>query len=35
LPPQPSPAIAAYFVGVLVALGVLIHQIPGAGLVSR
>ena len=35
LPPQPSPAIAAYFVGVLVALGVLIHQIPGAGLVAR
>jgi Zn-dependent protease len=35
LPPQPSPAIAAYFVGVLLALGVLIHQIPGAGLVAR
>jgi hypothetical protein len=35
LPPQPSPAIAAYFVGVLLALGLLIHQIPGAGLVAR
>ena len=35
LPPQPSPAIAGYFVGVLVALGVLIHQIPGTGLVAR
>ena len=35
LPPQPSPTITVYFVGLLVALGVLIHQIPGAGLVSR
>jgi len=35
LPPRPSPAIAAYFVGVLLALGLLIHQIPGAGLVAR
>jgi len=35
LPPQPSPAIAAYFVGVLVALGALIHVMPGTGLVPR
>jgi Zn-dependent protease len=35
LPPQPSPAIAAYFVGVLAALGVLIHLMPGNGLVAR
>ena len=35
LPPQPSPAIAAYVVGVLVALGLPIHQIPGTGLVAR
>ena len=35
LPPQPSPAITAYFVGVLVALGALIHMMPGIGLVPR
>lgn len=35
LPPQPSPAIAAYFVGVLVALGIVIHMMPGTGLVPR
>jgi Zn-dependent protease len=35
LPPQPSPGIAAYFVGVLVALAALIHMMPGAGLVPR
>ncbi len=35
LPPQPSPSIAAYFAGVLVALGALIHMMPGTGLVPR
>jgi Zn-dependent protease len=35
LPPQPSPAIAAYFVAVLAALGVLLHMMPGTGLVPR
>lgn len=35
LPPQPSPAIASYFVGVLVALGLLIHMMPGHGLAAR
>src|SRR3989442_5617386 len=35
LPPQPSPAIATYFVGVLVALAALIHMLPGSGLVPR
>ena len=35
LPPQPSPGIAAYFVGVLVALAALIHMMPGAGLGPR
>ena len=35
LPPQPSPAIAAYFVTVLAALGALLHLMPGTGLVPR
>src|SRR5258708_4594697 len=35
LPAQPSPAIAAYFVGVLVALAALLHMMPGSGLVPR
>ena len=35
LPPQPSPAIAAYFVGVLAVLGVLLHMMPGTGLLPR
>ena len=35
LPPQPSPATAAYFVTVLVALGALLHLMPGTGLVPR
>ena len=35
LPPQPSPAIAAYFVGVLVALGLVLHLTPGEGLIGH
>jgi Zn-dependent protease len=35
LPPQPSPAISAYFVSVLAALGILIHMMPGHGLAAR
>ena len=35
LPAQPSPAIAAYFVAVLVALAALLHMMPGSGLVPR
>jgi len=35
LPAQPSPAIAAYFVAVLVALAALLHMMPGTGLVPR
>lgn len=34
LPPQPSPQIAAYFVGVLAGLGLLLAAIPGQGLAS-
>jgi Zn-dependent protease len=35
LPPQPSPAIAAYFATVLVALAAVIHLMPGSGLLPR
>jgi hypothetical protein len=35
LPPQPSPITAAYFVGVLAALGTLMHMMPGTGLLAR
>jgi Zn-dependent protease len=35
LPPQPSPITAAYFVGVLAALGTLMHMLPGTGLIAR
>ena len=35
LPPEPSPITAAYFVGVLAALGTLLHMMPGTGLLAR
>jgi Zn-dependent protease len=34
LPPQPSPAIAAYFVGVLASLGFVISLTPGHGILG-
>ena len=35
LPPVPSPAIAAYFLALLVALGAVAHFMPGQGLAPR
>jgi Zn-dependent protease len=35
LPPQPSPAIAAYFVGVLAALGFVLWLTPGQGPIKH
>jgi len=35
LPPQPNPAIAAYFVCLLAGLGLLLRFMPGTGLIAR
>jgi Zn-dependent protease len=35
LPPMPSPGIAAYYVALLVALGAILHLMPGQGLLPR